>query len=45
MWLVGVVTQNFRRHTHLAIPFHMSAPPNQNLIPTPMISNSTMVMI
>ena len=27
MWLVGVVTQNFRRHTHLAIPFHTSAPP------------------
>ena len=26
-WLVGVVTQNFRQHTHLAIPFHTSAPP------------------
>ena len=27
MWLVGVVTQNFHRHTHLAIYFHTSAPP------------------
>ena len=25
--LVGVVTQNFCQHTHLAIPFHTSAPP------------------
>ena len=43
VWLVGVVTQNFRQHTHLAIPFHTSAPPpppppppNQNLVPIPM---------
>ena len=27
VWLVGVVTQNFRPHTHLAIPFYTSAPP------------------
>ena len=27
VWLVGVVTQNFHPHTHLAIPFYTSAPP------------------